>query len=108
MKTDLPNGLSLATNLDAIVRELERLNERVAALEANAAPQRPAATAPAPMEELSEELVLIISAAVAAFLGKKAHVRQVRLLGSLPWAQQGRVIIQASHALGERTDRRQT
>jgi methylmalonyl-CoA carboxyltransferase large subunit len=41
----------------------------------------------------------VIGAAVAAFLGKKAHVRQVRLLGSHPWAQQGRVTIQASHQL---------
>ena len=50
-------------------------------------------------EGLSEELVLVISAAIAAFLGKKAHIRQIRLIGSAAWAQQGRVIIQASHAL---------
>jgi len=43
--------------------------------------------------------VLVISAAVAAFLGKKPHIRQIRLLGSVAWAQQGRTTIQASHAL---------
>jgi methylmalonyl-CoA carboxyltransferase large subunit len=48
---------------------------------------------------VSEEVVLVISAAVAAFLGKKPHIRQIRLLGSAAWAQQGRVTIQASHAL---------
>jgi methylmalonyl-CoA carboxyltransferase large subunit len=42
---------------------------------------------------------MVIGAAVAAFLGKKAHVRQIRLLGSAAWSQQGRVTIQASHAL---------
>jgi methylmalonyl-CoA carboxyltransferase large subunit len=36
---------------------------------------------------------------VAAFLGKKPHIRQIRLLGSAAWSQQGRVTIQASHAL---------
>jgi methylmalonyl-CoA carboxyltransferase large subunit len=48
---------------------------------------------------LSEELLLVISAAIAAFLGKKPHIRQIRLLGSAAWPQQGRVTIQASHAL---------
>ena len=41
----------------------------------------------------------MISAAIAAFVGKKAHIRQIRLIGSAAWAQQGRVTIQASHAL---------
>ena len=45
------------------------------------------------------EMVLVIGAAVAAFLGKKAPIRQIRLLGSAAWAQQGRVTIQASHNL---------
>ena len=56
------------------------------------AAQQPAA------EPLSEELVLVISAAIAAFLGKRPHIRQIRLLGSAAWAQQGRLTIQASHA----------
>ena len=46
-----------------------------------------------------------ISAAIAAFLGKKPHIRQIRLLGSAAWSQQGRLTIQASHALGARTTR---
>jgi methylmalonyl-CoA carboxyltransferase 12S subunit len=54
----------------------------------------------------SEEIVLIISAAVAAFLGKKAPIRQIRLLGSTAWAQQGRVTIQASHTLEAHAGRR--
>jgi methylmalonyl-CoA carboxyltransferase large subunit len=43
--------------------------------------------------------VLVIAAAVAAFVGKRAHVRQIRLLGSASWAEHGRVTIQASHVL---------
>jgi methylmalonyl-CoA carboxyltransferase large subunit len=118
MKTELPDVTQLAAPLEAILRELSRLNERVAALEAKASPQRLSATEPAPMpaapspvpavEELSEELILVIGAAVAAYLGKKAHVRQVRLVGSLPWAQQGRVTIQASHTLEGRAGRKQS
>ena len=53
-------------------------------------------------EALSEEILLVLSAAVAAFLGKKAHIRQVRLLDTGAWSQQGRVTIQASHNLAVR------
>lgn len=53
----------------------------------------------APTEPISEEILMVISAAVAAFLGERAHIRQVRLIRSRAWAQQGRVSIQASHYL---------
>jgi methylmalonyl-CoA carboxyltransferase large subunit len=99
----------VADALEALRREVARLGERVTTLEARVGvrpaertPVPPAAPAPAPAaqaEGLGEELVLVISAAVAAFLGKKPHIRQIRLLGSAAWAQQGRVTIQASHAL---------
>ncbi len=48
---------------------------------------------------ISEEEVLAISGAVAAYLGVRAHIRQIRLLSGNAWAQQGRVTIQASHQL---------
>lgn len=86
--------------VESLRRELERLSGRVAALEAalGARPQVSAsATAPAGAG-LSEDLIVVISAAVAAFLGKKPHIRQIRLIGADTWAQQGRVTIQASHA----------
>src|SRR4051794_25416926 len=61
---------------------------------------------PAPIEaiddaEVSTDLLLVISAAVAAFLGNKVHIRRVRLMNAevSPWAQQGRAFIQASHNL---------
>ncbi len=50
-----------------------------------------------PREEITEEVMLVIAATVAAFLGERAHVRQVRLLASDAWAQQGRVSVMASH-----------
>src|SRR5262245_9287440 len=108
MTTEAVNWADVAANLQAIRQELARLGERVAALEKAAASGGGAAPAPAPVrsapsapadEGLSEELVIVIGAAVAAFLGKKAPIRQIRLLGSTAWAQQGRVTIQASHTL---------
>ncbi len=50
-------------------------------------------------DEFSEELLLALSAAVAAYLGKRPHIRAIRLQGSGAWAQQGRVFVQASHQL---------
>lgn len=51
-------------------------------------------------EELSPEVLMVISAAVAAFLGKTGRRPRVVQTGINPWAQQGRVIVQASHNLG--------
>lgn len=50
-------------------------------------------------EEISEETISVIAAAVAAFLGLRVRVRHVRLLGSEAWAQQGRVSIMTSRHL---------
>ena len=106
MKTDAVDWSGVVEGLEALRRELTRLGERVSALEeAVAVAPRPAPAppppAPAPREEgLSEELVLVIGAAIAAFLGKRPHIRQIRLLGSAAWSQQGRITVQASHHLG--------
>jgi methylmalonyl-CoA carboxyltransferase large subunit len=83
--------------LGLLRRELARLGERVTALEGVAKVAPPAPTAPTSV--VSEEVLLIISAAVAAFLGKKPKIRQIRLLGSTAWSQQGRLTIQGSHTL---------
>ena len=93
------------TELIEAVRELReqvaQLAERISTLEttATAAAVAPAAPvpvvpAPAPAPELSEELVLVISAAIAAYLGKKPYIRQIRLISSSTWSQQGRVSVQ--------------
>ncbi|MGA8580546.1 MAG: hypothetical protein WB579_17815 [Bryobacteraceae bacterium] len=109
-----------ASELEALIRDiraqLAALAERVAHLETAAGPAAAAATAevapeapplkapaavetPAGPEPISEEELLAISAALAAYFGVRVHVRQIRLISSSAWAQQGRVSIQASHRL---------
>ena len=53
---------------------------------------------------LSPEILVVIAAAVTSFLGVKVRIRSAKMLQSPyeiinPWAQQGRVIVQASHYL---------
>lgn len=71
--------------------EINALKLRVSALECNAVQAAAAPAAP------SEEDMLAISAAVAAFLGVRARIRQVRLVHSSAWAQVGRMGTHASH-----------
>lgn len=106
---DKTTQAELLSAVESLRAEVRALHARVAALEgpvavAVAAPVAAAAPVePVAAEEgLSEEVVLAISAAIAAFLGKRPHIRQIRLIGSGAWAQQGRVSIQASHALSVR------
>ena len=64
-------------------------------------PVKPVVQEKAP-EPISEEVLLLIAAAVSAFLGKRARVRHARLVQpseTSSWAQQGRVFVQASHNL---------
>ncbi len=111
MKPEMMAGAGLAETLEELRSELRRLGERVASLEAAAAinpsalPLAPVAALPSGVEiaaqpaGLDDELLLVISAAIAAFLGKKPHIRQIHLVGHAAWAQEGRVTIQASHRL---------
>ena len=57
-----------------------------------------------PDGEIATEILIVIGAAVTSFLGKKVRIRSAKMLQSPyeivnPWAQQGRVIVQASHSL---------
>jgi len=123
-KSNAGNGKSAGAPLERLLDRLAQLEERVRSLEAErdaaigaaaafapslrtavlppaAAPGEPAPRAGAVAEpvrgEITPDILLVISAAVAAFLGERAHVRQVRLLASPAWAQQGRVSVMASH-----------
>ena len=106
MESDQLDAKELMATIAALRTEVASLRERMTAFE-RVLPQplgsraAPANDAP-PSEQLSEELVLTISAAVAAYLGVKPHIRQIRLLRSEAWAQHGRVTVQASHALTKR------
>ncbi len=95
---------ALTTQLAALNQRLDRLQSTGLAIAGAPAAQLAAAEAPAPAaapaeEESGEDLLLAISAAVAAFLGKRPRIRAIRLVDSGDWAQQGRVFVQASHSL---------
>ena len=50
--------------------------------------------------EITPELLIIMSAAIAAYLGKNVRIRRARFIsdqGPSSWSQQGRVSIQSSH-----------
>ena len=96
----------LSQRLNAMEQQIREILARLGP--AVAAPAPPPAAKPAPAaapapkveEGISEEIVMVIAAAVAAFMGKRARIRRVRRVaesGMNPWSQQGRVSIQASH-----------
>lgn len=95
--------------LESLRSDVAHLADRVAALEGTAVRQPPAtavapstarpSASPPPPPMLDEELVAVLSAAIGAFLGLKPRIRQIRLLPSGSWAEQGRATIQASHAI---------
>ena len=91
----------IAATLAALQAQIAELTKRVDHYEhplTQAAPQ-PAVVAAPQHEGLTEQELIAISAAIGAFLGVRAHIRQIRLVSSTAWAQQGRVSIQASHRL---------
>lgn len=100
MKSEPVSSAQVLDAIESLRQEVGRLAERVTTLETDAKDQTAATMAPrAAADDLSEELVVVISAAIAAFLGKKTYIRQVRLDGSTTWVKWGRTKIQASHAL---------
>jgi|SRR5438105_332475 hypothetical protein len=126
-------GGGLATTVFLSQRALKRtvaqlrreMDERVSALEAKlqasavsapapaqtvSQPEIPVVTpvvkpAPAPREEVTPETLLLLAAAVTAFLGKKVRIRSAKMLYAHEsfnaWSQQGRVVVQASHNLAQ-------
>lgn len=101
---------NLAAELERLQAQIAELKSRITAHErprvADADPGPAAGTAagsvgpqPERAEELSPDVLLAISAAVAAYLGERAHIRAVRLISHPRWSQEGRVSIQASHYL---------
>jgi hypothetical protein len=108
---------ALSERQQATERQLSELGATVKALEARIATLEPAvapapkavpakpAAAPAPKAkkpEVSPEILVMLAAAATAFMGKEVRIRSAKMLQSPyevinPWAQQGRVFIQASH-----------
>ncbi len=99
---------SLADSLKQLQEQLADQSKVLANLVA-----RPDGTAPAKVPALAvaeaasdsavtPELLIVMAAAVSSFLGKKVRIRSAKMLQSPyeiinPWAQQGRVTVQASH-----------
>lgn len=91
---------TLAATIQDLQAQMAEMAKHIELLEGrNAAPAPKVAAPPPPKPAITEEELLAISAAIGAYLGVRAHIRQVRLLGTTAWAQQGRVSIQASHML---------
>jgi len=67
-----------------------KLAVRVQTLEEEAAQRHPA---------VSEDVLLAISAACAAYLGERAKVKQVHLRRGGAWATQGLATVQQQHAM---------
>jgi len=81
----------------------------VSAPKATVGATAPVAQAPVPTqpEIITPEMLVVMAAAVTAFLGKKVRIRSAKMLQSPyetvnPWSQQGRVFVQASHNLRSR------
>lgn len=105
----------VAASLQEVLAQMAELSKRIAILEKQ--PSQPAekqleeismsagpvsatpVSAKPPDDRITEEELVAISAAIGAYLGVRAHIRQIRLVSSSAWAQQGRASIQASHVL---------
>ena len=89
-ETNEPNGPTGHTEtmaeLMALVAELAA---RVQTLEEEAAQRHPA---------VSDDVLLAITAACAAYLGKRATIKQVHLRRGGAWATQGLATVQQQHA----------
>jgi methylmalonyl-CoA carboxyltransferase 12S subunit len=72
-----------------LVETIRALADRVATLEASLEEQEAAG--------IPEEVVIAISAAVAAFLGHRAKIKQLHYRTGAAYAQQGRAVVQARH-----------
>jgi methylmalonyl-CoA carboxyltransferase large subunit len=117
MKKKETSTADISSILAEIQTQLASLSDRIGRLEQAAPAASPAAAPvaetaakkensaqaapppPPPAPEISQEEILAISAALAAYLGVRVRIRQIRLISSPAWAQQGRVSIQASHRL---------
>lgn len=93
-------------DLEAEVQGLRLRVERLEAMLAASPSKLPensaaavGATKPRVDEGITPEIVSAITAAVAAFLGKRATIHQIRLTGTTAWAMQGRATVQASHGI---------
>ena len=104
-KSQLDELRSALKALESKMADLSKVSE----LQAVAAPggevEAPAAAAQAAQredEEVTPEMLVVIAAAVTAFLGKKVRIRSAKRLASprevvSSWSQHGRALVHSSH-----------
>ncbi len=83
-----PTIADLLAAVTALTARVESLESELAAVRAEIPPA-----------EVPEDVVIAISAAVAAFLGHRARLTQVHYRTSQTWAQQGRAAVQRRNVL---------
>jgi methylmalonyl-CoA carboxyltransferase large subunit len=89
MSTKQPPEVPVEQTVAELRETVRALTERVAQLESSLQEQEAAG--------IPEEVVIAISAAVAAFLGHRAKVTQLHYRTGAAYAQQGRAVVQGRH-----------
>jgi methylmalonyl-CoA carboxyltransferase 12S subunit len=84
-----PAEVPVEQTISELLETVRALSERVAQLESSLQEQEAAG--------IPEEVVIAISAAVAAFLGHRAKVKQLHYRTGAAYAQQGRAVVQGRH-----------
>jgi methylmalonyl-CoA carboxyltransferase 12S subunit len=92
-QVELPENATTAELLAAVRALAERVEQLETELEAVRRTTEPG---------VPDDVVLAVSAAVAAFLGHRAKVKQVHYRTGQAWAQQGRVVVQGQHNVRSR------
>jgi methylmalonyl-CoA carboxyltransferase 12S subunit len=62
----------------------------------------PSAKIPSPSTDITPDILMVMSASIAAYLGKTVRIRRVRFIDphqANSWGQASRVVLQSSHIL---------
>jgi methylmalonyl-CoA carboxyltransferase large subunit len=87
--TGAPDQVPVEQTLAELLEAVRTLTERVDHLESSLHEQEAAG--------VPEEVVLAISAAVAAYFGHRAKIKQMHYRTGAAYAQQGRAVVQGRH-----------
>lgn len=88
--TEADTGAQLQETLATLTGQIEELSHRLDAMQHRL-------DAVHPPDQLPDEVLLAIGAACAAYLGKRARVKQVRRRPASGWSKRGRYDIHYSH-----------
>jgi methylmalonyl-CoA carboxyltransferase large subunit len=107
MESQLSELAGAIKALQARVAELSQPAASVPVIEVKTAASAAKDAAHGETGEVTAEMLVVIMAAVTAFLGKKVRIRSAKMLQSSyevvnPWSQQGRMLVHASHLFRSR------